>query len=64
MDDVNENWSILVKRLKYHLAAIDSQQAHLEEDEKIEGSTPAPSPEIKKILEEYRRSAPITQTRT
>jgi hypothetical protein len=64
MDDVNENWSILVKRLKYHLATVDSQQAHLEEDERIEGSTPAPSPEIKKILEEYRRSAPIIRTCT
>jgi hypothetical protein len=64
MDDVNENWYILVKRLKYHLATLDSQQAHLEEDERIEGSTPAPSPEIKGILEEYRRSALITRTCT
>jgi hypothetical protein len=59
---MDENLSIFVKRLKYHLATIDGQQAHLEEDERIEGSTPAPSPEIKKILEEYRRSASIIRT--
>jgi hypothetical protein len=64
MDDVNENWSILVKRLKYHLATIESQQAHLEEDERIEGSTPAPSPELKKVLEEYTRSASTVWTNT
>ncbi|PVF91469.1 hypothetical protein CPB86DRAFT_770645, partial [Serendipita vermifera] len=53
--DVDANWLILEKRLKFHLATLDSQQALLEEDESIDGSTPEPSPEIKTILEDYRR---------
>ncbi|PVF91692.1 hypothetical protein CPB86DRAFT_878380 [Serendipita vermifera] len=55
MADVNANWLILEKRLKSHLATLDSQQALLEEDERIDGSTPQPSPEMKKILEDYRK---------
>ncbi|PVF93863.1 hypothetical protein CPB86DRAFT_876796 [Serendipita vermifera] len=53
--DVDADWIILEKRLRFHLATLDSQQAQLEEDERIDGSTPEPSPEIKKILEDYRR---------
>jgi hypothetical protein len=59
MEQVNEDWRILRKRLEFHLFTIDSHHAQLEEDEQIEGSTPAPSPEIKKILEDYRRSGSI-----
>jgi hypothetical protein len=62
MKDVDEDWTVLNKRLEFHLFTIDSQQTQLEEDERIEGSTPAPSPEIKKILEKYRRSVSITRT--
>jgi hypothetical protein len=62
MKDVDEDWVALSKRLEFHLFTIDSQQAQLEEDEKVEGSTPAPSPEIKKILEEYRKYEAITRT--
>jgi hypothetical protein len=64
MEQVNEDWRILRKRLEFHLFTIDSQQAQLEEDERIEGSTPAPSPEIRKILEEYRRYGSITRIYT
>ncbi|PVF91347.1 hypothetical protein CPB86DRAFT_878577 [Serendipita vermifera] len=53
--DMNANWTILEKRLKFHLATLDSQQAQLEEDEKIDGSTPEPNAEIKQVLDDYRR---------
>jgi hypothetical protein len=60
MKDINEDWNTLTKRLEFHLFTVDSQQAQLEEDERIEGSTPPPSPEIKKIMEEYRWYGAIT----
>jgi hypothetical protein len=61
MKDIDEDWNKLTKRLEFHLFTIDSQQAQLEEDE---GSTPAPSLEIKKILEDYRRFGSITKKYT
>ncbi|PVF94543.1 hypothetical protein CPB86DRAFT_665632, partial [Serendipita vermifera] len=54
VNNVNEDWDILIKRLNFHLATIEYQQSQLEEDEKIaKGSTPPPNSEIKKLLGDY-----------
>ena len=53
MQEVEDDWGDLIRRLKSHLAAIESQTNSLEEDQSLD-ETPLPlHPDIVKPLQDY-----------
>ena len=53
MQEVEDDWKDLIRRLKYHLGAIESQTNSLEEDQSLAETAPPLNPDIVKPLQVY-----------